>query len=96
MLCLDSGATKVTLTQEQYRLIPENKRPPLEEREVYLKTAEGSKVKITGAAQMEVKIGSCCESVEVYVAPLSDNLLGINFLQKTGAVIDFRRLQLNY
>ena len=94
MLCLDSGATKVTLTQEQYRLIPENRRPPLEEREVYLKTAEGSKVKITGAAQMEVKIGSCCESVEVYVAPLSDNLLGINFLQKTGAVIDFRRLQL--
>ena len=94
MLCVDSGASKVTLTLEQYRLIPEERRPPLEDREVYLRQADGSKVKIAGAAQMEVRIGDRCESVEVYVAPLSDNLLGINFLQKTGAVIDFRRLQL--
>ena len=94
MLCVDSGASKVTLTLEQYRLIPEDRRPPLEDREVYLRQADGSKVKIAGAAQMEVRIGDRCESVEVYIAQVRNNLLGINFLRKTGAVIDFSKLQL--
>ena len=94
MLCVDSGASKVTLTLEQYRLIPEDRRPPLEDREVYLRQADGFKVKIAGAAQMEVRIGDRCESVEVYIAQVRNNLLGINFLRKTGAVIDFSKLQL--
>jgi hypothetical protein len=94
MLCVDSGASKVTLTPEQYRLIPENLRPPLVDKEVFLKQADGSKVKIVGATHMEVRVGGCAVSVEVYVAKVSDNLLGVNFLQKCGAKIDFGRLQL--
>jgi len=94
MLCVDSGASKITLTPEQYSLIPEDKRLPLSEREVYLRQADGSRVKIMGATGMEVQVGSHVEIVEVYVAQVSDNLLGINYLRKCGAKLDFSSMQL--
>ena len=94
MLCVDSGASKVTITPEQYHLLPESKKSPLREKNVYLKQADGTKVKILGAVDMEVQVGQCTLSVEVYVAQISDNLLGMNFLRACGAKIDFGALQL--
>ncbi len=94
MMYLDSGASKVTLTPQQYSLIPKEKRSPLHDKEVYLRQADGSKVKIDGATYMEVQVGSHVEYVETYVAKVSDNLLGLNFLRQCGAMIDVDTLQL--
>ena len=65
MLCVDSGASKVTLTPEQYRQIPQARRPPLKEEKVYLRQADGSRVQIMGSAYMEVQVGGHTESVPV-------------------------------
>ena len=94
MFCLDSGASRVILKSEQYRLIPEERRPKLISRNVVLKQVDGTKVQIDGIATMNLRVGGCVLQIQVYVAPVSDNLLGLNFLRKAGAMIDLDKLQL--
>ncbi len=94
MFCIDSGASRVIMKTEQYLSIPENKRPKLESRNVILKQADGSKLEIDGVARMSLQIGDFKTCIPIYVAPVSDSLLGLNYLRKVNAKIDFDRLQL--
>ncbi len=94
MFCLDSGSSRVIMKSEEYWLIPETKRPRLKAKNVVLKQADGTKVKIDGVVFMQVKIGSYKINTRVYVAPVSDNLLGLSYLRKVHAQIDFDKLQL--
>lgn len=94
MFCLDSGASRVIMKSEQYWLIPECKRPELMSKNVLLKQADGSTFQIDGVALLNVQVGECNIKMPVYVAPVSDNLLGLNFLRKVCAQVDLDRLQL--
>ena len=82
------------MKSEQYRLIPEERRPKLMSKNIVLKQVDGTKVQIDGVASMNLRVGGCVLQVQVYVAPVSDNLLGLNFLPKAGAMIDLDKLQL--
>ena len=80
--CIDSGASRVIMKSEQYLSIPDYKRPKLMSKDVVLKQADGTKVQIDGVAYMSVQIGTCKLQIAVLVAPVSDNLLGLNFCER--------------
>ena len=94
MFCVDSGASRVIMKSEQYLLIPANKRPKLASKNVMLRQADGTKVQIDGVATMTVQVGECKRQIQMYVAPVRDNLLGLNFLRKACAQIDLDKLQI--
>ena len=94
MFCVDSGASRVIMKSEEYLLIPAYKRPKLVSKNVMLRQADGTKVKIDGATEMTVQVGECKLQIQVYVAPVSDSLLGLNFLRKACVKIDLDKLQL--
>ena len=94
MLLVDTGATVTILKPEHYRIIPKERRPPLVKEGVVLRQADGKEVACLGKAVLDVKIGGCCQTLNVAVADVSHGTLGMDFLVKTGAVVDFGRLEM--
>ena len=94
MFCLDSGASRVILKSVQYWLVPEERRPKLTSKNVVLRHVDDTKVQIDGVAPMNLRVGECVLQIQVYVSPVSDNLLGLNFLRNSCAMIDLDKLQL--
>jgi hypothetical protein len=94
MFCLDTGASRMIMKSEQYLLIPKSKRPKLMSKNVVLRQADGTTFQIDGVAYLNVQVGGCSITLPVYVAPVNDNLLGLNFLRKACAKIDIDKLQL--
>ena len=94
MFCIDSGASRVILKTEQYLAFQDHKRPKFSSKHVVLRQADGTTVKIDGVANMNIQVGTSKVQIPVLVAPVSDNLLGLSFLRKTCAQVDFDKLQL--
>ena len=94
MFCIDSGASRVILKTEQYLAIQDHKRPKFSSKHVVLRQADGTTVKIDGVANMNIQVGTSKVQIPVLVAPVSDNLLGLSFLRKTCAQVDYDKLQL--
>ena len=76
--------------------IPESRRPRLDPPNVILKQATGSRVKVWGRTTMELRVGNQSEQVTRVVGQVTGNMLGMDFLRRTGANLDFARLQLRW
>ena len=95
-LLLDTGTSHSILTLEAYMRIPESRRPRLDPPNVILKQATGSRVKVWGRTTVELRVGNQSEQVTVVVGQVTGNMLGMDFLRRTGANLDFARLQLRW
>ncbi|XP_072030604.1 uncharacterized protein [Amphiura filiformis] len=95
-LLLDTGKSHTILTPNAYHSIPEDRRPKLESPHLILKQANGSAVNVWGKATVEVRVGNQYERVTIVVGEVTSCMLGMDFLRRTGAKLDFGQLQLQW
>ena len=95
-LLLDTGTSHTILTLDAYLLLPSNARTGLEPAGITLKQAAGSSVKVWGRATVDVRVGNRTQTVSVVVGQVLSSMLGMDFLEKTDAKLNFRSLQLEW
>ena len=89
---LDTGCGLSLISEDVYRKIPEHKRPELEENDVPMKTADGSRLLDLGKADLKVKVDEREYTHPFVIAKLTDDgILGTDFLRMHGGNIDFSK-----
>jgi len=94
---VDTGTTDTIISERFYRNLPEGSRPPLLPADNSGEQADGSPLEMIGWAPMEVRIGSVCALLPVTVAKVKDDaLLGMDFMEITGCLVDPKKKQLKF
>ena len=83
------------MSDKIYYQIPTSDRPDLKPVVDTMLQADGSPLHALGLAVVEIKVGSATVNMEVQIAKIKEEtLLGMDFLEQTGSIIDVQNRQL--
>ena len=89
---IDTGCGLSLISEEVYRRIPEQDRPVLEENEIPMKTADGSRLPDLGKTHLRVRVDKKEYTHPFVIARLTDDgIIGTDFLRMHGGNIDFSK-----
>ena len=82
-ITVDTGASVSLISNDLYHSIPDDKKPQLVKSNQQVSTANGVRLKCSGAAEFHMKLGPVVINKRLIVADIQDDvLLGSDFLQK--------------
>ena len=90
---IDTGAEVTVISTSLFEKISEDNRPKLQEsRRCFVVAEEGQRLKIQGVIEANLTIGKLAVKLEVYVAPIRDEvLLGYDIIDEYNITINTKR-----